>query len=127
MSLMTHVCGRANSSPKSERISDSGVQPRAKGGNHKPTKPSAKDEAARVADIDNAKNVINGPTMESGVGPAGRGPEIVNESIGAPNSRRGRPRIGETRDKPWLSCEPPMSERTWRRRLSEQRSKEGGK
>lgn len=36
------------------------------------------------------------------------------------NSKRGRPRIGEQRDKPWLKAKPPMSERTWYRRRKEQ-------
>jgi|SRR5882672_3450793 len=36
-------------------------------------------------------------------------------------SKRGRPRIGEVREKPWLTAEPPMSERTWYRRQREQR------
>lgn len=31
-------------------------------------------------------------------------------------TKRGRPRIGEEREKPWLKCKPPMSERTWYRR-----------
>ncbi|SRR6266478_3597830 len=35
--------------------------------------------------------------------------------------KRGRPRIGEVREKPWLTAEPPMSERTWYRRQREQR------
>ena len=52
---------------------------------------------------------------------ASRGPEAQN--IGAQISKRGRPRIGEQRGKPWLSSVPPMSERTYRRRLSEQRRK----
>lgn len=42
-----------------------------------------------------------------------------------PNIKRGRPRIGETRDKPWLDAKPPMSERTWYRRQAEKR--EAGK
>jgi hypothetical protein len=33
--------------------------------------------------------------------------------------KRGRPRLGEVRDKPWLRCKPPMSERTWYRRKRE--------
>jgi hypothetical protein len=36
----------------------------------------------------------------------------------------GRPRIGEVRDKPWLTADPPMSERTWYRRQEEKRAKE---
>ena len=39
----------------------------------------------------------------------------------AKSRRRGRPRIGEVREKPWLTAEPPMSERTWYRRQREQR------
>lgn len=38
-----------------------------------------------------------------------------------PEIKRGRPRIGETRDKPWLDAMPPMSERTWYRRQAEKR------
>lgn len=38
-------------------------------------------------------------------------------------TKLGRPRIGEEREKPWLKCKPPMSERTWyRRRQTEKRS-----
>lgn len=39
----------------------------------------------------------------------------------SPNIKCGRPRIGETRDKPWLRMKPPMSERTWYRRQAEKR------
>lgn len=35
--------------------------------------------------------------------------------------KRGRPRIGEVRPKPWLECDPPMSKSSWYRRLREQR------
>jgi hypothetical protein len=41
------------------------------------------------------------------------------QAAGSPNIKRGRPRIGEVRAKPWLDCDPPMSERTWRRRQKE--------
>ena len=33
--------------------------------------------------------------------------------------KRGRPRIGEDRDMPWLTCVPKMSKSTYYRRLNE--------
>jgi hypothetical protein len=33
--------------------------------------------------------------------------------------KRGRPRLGESRSKPWLDCVPPMSKTTWYRRQKE--------
>ena len=33
--------------------------------------------------------------------------------------KRGRPRLGEQRPKPWLNCVPPMSKTTWYRRQKE--------
>jgi hypothetical protein len=36
-------------------------------------------------------------------------------------SKKGRPRIGEQSDKPWLKCKPPISERTWYRRQREKK------
>jgi hypothetical protein len=35
--------------------------------------------------------------------------------------KRGRPRIGEIRAKPWLDCVPPMSKTTYYRRQKEQK------
>jgi len=51
-------------------------------------------------------------------------PEQSNAVAPAPISKRGRPRIGEKREKPWLTANPPMSERTWRRRQAEKRETE---
>jgi hypothetical protein len=45
-------------------------------------------------------------------------PERSKAIVPAP-IKRGRPRIGEKREKPWLTANPPMSERTWRRRQAE--------
>jgi hypothetical protein len=42
-----------------------------------------------------------------------------DEAIGGEAKKRGRPRIGEIREKPWLTSVPPMSERTWYRRKRE--------
>src|SRR6202161_3927970 len=41
-----------------------------------------------------------------------------NSVRASPSSKRGRPRIGEQPDKPWISA--GMSERTWYRRKKEQ-------
>jgi hypothetical protein len=45
---------------------------------------------------------------------------------GGPPVKRGRPRIGEVREKPWLTCDPPMSRATYHRRQAEQREKKNG-
>jgi hypothetical protein len=37
--------------------------------------------------------------------------------------KRGRPRIGESRSKPWLDMNPPMSKTTYYRRQKEQKAK----
>jgi hypothetical protein len=42
-------------------------------------------------------------------------------SVGVSKLKRGRPKIGEVRERPWETCDPPMSYRTWNRR---QRAKE---
>lgn len=44
--------------------------------------------------------------------------QVAGSKPAAP-TKRGRPRIGEQRDKPWLSCIPPMSKSTWYRRQKE--------
>jgi len=41
--------------------------------------------------------------------------------------KRGRPRIGEVRDKPWLKEVPPMSRTTWYRRQTEKNGLPNGK
>jgi hypothetical protein len=38
---------------------------------------------------------------------------------GPSEAKRGRPRIGEVRTKPWLECDPPMSKSTYYRRKRE--------
>ena len=55
----------------------------------------------------------------------GRTTEAAGQSAITPAApiRRGRPRIGEKREKPWLTANPPMSERTWRRRQAEKAKK----
>lgn len=54
-------------------------------------------------------------------------PKLANDDAGTVVTiKRGRPRIGEKRAKPWLDCDPPMSKTTWwRRRQAEKR--EAGK
>jgi hypothetical protein len=37
----------------------------------------------------------------------------------APSRAKGRPRLGEVRDKPWEKTKPPMSKATWYRRRKE--------
>ena len=39
----------------------------------------------------------------------------------ASSVKRGRPRVGEIRAKPWLECEPPVSKSTWYRWKREKR------
>jgi len=41
--------------------------------------------------------------------------------------KRGRPRIGEVREKPWLKESPPMSRATWYRRQAEKNGATNGK
>ena len=41
--------------------------------------------------------------------------------------KRGRPRIGEVREKPWLKEFPPMSRTTWYRRQAEKNGATSGK
>lgn len=48
-------------------------------------------------------------------------PEKSRKGASRMQVKRGRPRIGEERDKPWLVAKPPMSRRTWYRRQKEQR------
>lgn len=48
---------------------------------------------------------------------------IFIENVGRQFRKKGRPRLGEVRDKPWEAA--GMSERTWYRRQKEQ--KEGGR
>lgn len=42
-------------------------------------------------------------------------------------TKRGRPRIGEVREKPWLKEFPPMSRATWYRRQAEKNGAKNGK
>jgi hypothetical protein len=39
--------------------------------------------------------------------------------------KRGRPRLGEVRDKPWLKTVPPMSRATWYRRRTVLKAQSG--
>ena len=129
MSLMAHICGRGKSSDggfaeqkssggqanRSLQVRDAGVAP---------SPSEAKSEGDKV------KLQVRERVPQQHASTAGGYPDesqSPTKALVATRSKRGRPRIGETRDKPWLSCDPPMSERTYRRRLSEQRSKEGGK
>ena len=118
-----HVCDRDKSLPKSERISGSGNQPKPIGGASpaKKTPPRKNAEMAEVVYERHVNHENDGLETKGDASLASRGPEAQN--IGAQISKRGRPRIGEQRGKPWLSSVPPMSERTYRRRLSEQRRK----
>lgn len=46
-------------------------------------------------------------------------PSGVTATLAVPSEakpKRGRPRLGEMRPKPWLTSDPPMSARTWYRR-----------
>lgn len=85
------------------------------------SKPNPFQDAARGRDT--PKTIP--PETNSGA-PQPRGePAQTNatQPTGSPNIKRGRPRIGETRDKPWETV--GMSERTYYRRQAEKR--EGGK
>jgi hypothetical protein len=146
MSLMAHRCGRAKGSPeleaafkillpkslpKSARIAGSGGQPKARGGASPEKKiPPIKTDVVEVVYERHVKHENDGLETKGDASLASRGPEAQN--IGASNSKRGRPRI-EDRDKTIEALEPwkaaGMSRTSWynRRRLSEQRSKEGGK
>jgi hypothetical protein len=50
-----------------------------------------------------------------------RAGDIGPAPVGSPPIKRGRPRIGEQRDKPWINL--GMSQRTWYRRQAEKREK----
>jgi hypothetical protein len=109
LSLIAHACGRGKSSDGDD-----------------PKVIKAKAGSGRLADAGRAASPSE---AKSGGGMAAK--PAVRQEVGAdrltppePQSKRGRPRIGEARDKPWLDCKPAMSERTYRRRLAEQRSKE---
>lgn len=47
-------------------------------------------------------------------------PAIAGVATGPVEIKRGRPRIGETRDKPWIAA--GMSRRTWYRRKAEKKA-----
>jgi hypothetical protein len=76
--------------------------------------PGPSDAKAKIPAIDRAKAVTGNA-------------QAVRHSVGGEaKPKLGRPRIGEVRAKPWLTADPPMSERTWYRRQEEKRAKEEG-
>jgi len=47
----------------------------------------------------------------------------AEQALGPSEAKRGRPRIGEKRSKPWEECDPPMSRATYYRRQAEKKGK----
>lgn len=111
-----------------ERISSKAVRSQAEGGANPQTKSPPKAKIAEVAKLknDDARNDDVMDTMSGSI-PAGRGPEIVNEVIGALNSRRGgRPLAKDAHTaaaqvRPWLAA--GMSRRTYYRRRQKEAKK----
>jgi hypothetical protein len=139
MSLMAHRCGRAKGSPELEAafkillpkgyVSVDRMQeaPEMQAPRQEKGSTPLESTESRGGKV---KLQVRGKGTQDHGSPAVEYPDesqSPTKALVATRSKRGRPRIGETRDKPWLNFDPPMSERTWRRRLSEQRSKEGGK
>lgn len=50
--------------------------------------------------------------------------EMAIQTASLDKGKAGRPRIGAVREQPWLTCDPPMSKRTWNRRLAEKRKEQ---
>jgi hypothetical protein len=44
---------------------------------------------------------------------------VAAQPAGDAKTKKGRPRLGEVRDKPWTKTKPPMSKTTWYRRRKE--------
>ena len=64
---------------------------------------------------------VNGPDEkgEAGARPAQSRGMDSRDSVRPSGNKRGRLRIVEKRDKPWLDAKPPMSRTTWYRRKAE--------
>ena len=80
------------------------------------------DQLKALGDAKRATRKSTVPVLaaEPAISPTVHGGKAVGRTAGsnpATGAKRGRPRIGEQRDKPWIAA--GMSERTWYRRQSE--------
>ena len=103
--LMAHVC-------KSNKGKQDATDTNRSANQVRDNDPKRRDARLPVQRTDPAKSL---PKVGAGAklsGSSGQEPIIAASSV-----KRGRPRIGETRDKPWIAA--GMSERTWYRRKKE--------
>lgn len=72
-----------------------------------------------LVEILSSPNEVAPKPVKKRVGEPKNASGTATKSGGSPVPKRGRPRIGETRDQPWLAA--GMSKTTWYRRKKEQK------
>lgn len=112
----SHDCPKA---PKSSR----GVGPKGSTETH-PTASAASVRAVpREAKQSSRGGGESRPAVSRQLGDErlSKNPRVAGVAPGPREAKRGRPRIGEERSKPWLEAKPPMSRSTWYRRQAEEK------